>query len=204
MPKKDLTEIICVIDKSGSMYDIKNDAIEGFNTFLAEQKKQPGEATMTIVLFDTQYSFLVNGKSIQDVQELNSITYSPGGFTALLDAVGRAIDEVGQRLSNMPEEERPEKVIMAILTDGEENSSKEYSRQQVFDKIKHQKEIYKWEFIFLAAGQNAIQSAASIGINSNRAMNFVADADGIGHTYSVMGQSISSYRNSGNIDTGII
>ena len=192
--KQGLTEIICVIDKSGSMANLATDAIGGFNTFLQQQKFLPGDAIFTLTLFDTDYKIIHNGISIKTVPELTPQTYSPGGMTALFDAVGRTIDTVGQRLNKTPESERPEKIIVAILTDGQENSSKEYTRELLFDKIKLQHEIYKWEFVFLAANQNAMQAASSIGINPNNAVNFAATANGVAVAYRSVSDSVTNYR----------
>ena len=148
--KQGLSEIICIIDRSGSMGIIKNDAIGGFNTFLEEQKKLPGEATLTYIQFDTEYEVVHENKPLKDVQPINGSIYIPRGRTALLDAVGKTIDATGRRLANTPEENRPEKIIVAILTDGEENASHQYNLSKIKEMIKHQKEKYSWEFIFLA------------------------------------------------------
>lgn len=200
--KAGLTEIICVIDKSGSMDSLKSDAIGAFNTFLEQQKALPGEAKITLTLFDTDYKIVHNGVPIASVPALTLDTYVPGGMTALLDAAGRTIDKVGERLKATPENDRPEKVLMVILTDGEENSSHEYTRQQLFDKITHQKAKYNWEFIFLAANQDAIQAGQSIGVSHNFA--YAATSKGIHHAMSdrgLMGCAVASYRASGHVDT---
>lgn len=162
--KKDLTEIICVIDKSGSMGSKRSDAIGGFNRFLEDQKKEPGDAKFTLTLFDTEYKIVHNGTDIQAVSPLNEATYVPGGCTALLDAVGRTIDKVGERLTNTPENDRPERVIVVILTDGLENASKEYTRQQILDKITHQQEKYGWVFLYLGSDIQDVQFAQSVGV----------------------------------------
>jgi Mg-chelatase subunit ChlD len=189
MPNNDLTEIVCIVDKSGSMETIKTDAIGGFNQFLKEQKEIPSPASMTIVLFDTAYKFLVEGKDIQAVETLNEHTYTPGGCTALLDAVGITIDKVVERLSGIPDDQQPGKVLVAILTDGEENSSKEYNRQQIFDRIKKQTDA-GWRFLFLAANQDAFAEAGSLGIAMDSTANFAATPDGIKHAF--VGASFAS------------
>jgi Mg-chelatase subunit ChlD len=178
MPNNDLTEIVCIVDKSGSMETIKTDAIGGFNQFLKEQKEIPSPASMTIVLFDTAYEFLVEGKDIQAVEPLNERIYTPGGGTALLDAVGITIDKVVERLTGIPDDQQPGKVLVAILTDGEENSSEKYKRQQIFDRIKKQTDA-GWRFLFLAANQDAFAEAGSIGIAMDSTANFAATPDGI-------------------------
>ena len=190
MPKQGLTEIIVVMDKSGSMAGIRDDAIGAFNTFLEDQQKQSGEARLPLTLFDAGYHIIQVCSDIQNVQKLNTSTYIPGGFTALLDAVGRTIDEVGKRLSDMAEEERPERVVMAIITDGQENSSKEYNRKIVTDKIKLQEETYKWEIVFLAAGLQAMAEAQNIGIRASNRVGFEAGS-AVAYTKSVKNLSVS-------------
>ena len=123
-------------------------------------------------------------------------TYVPAGMTALLDAVGRTIDAVGQRLSDTPEAERPGKVIVAILTDGLENASKDYSRGKVSEMIQHQRDVYKWEFIFLAANQDAIASARSISIHAHDAMPFQSTGEGVRHAYASMSEEVTRRRRS--------
>jgi uncharacterized protein YegL len=192
--KEGLSEIICVIDSSGSMKLIKNDAIGGFNSFLNEQKKLPGEATLTLIQFNTDYEVIHENKPLSDVSPINDKDYIPRGSTALLDAIGKAVDSTGRRLANTPEENRPEKVIVAILTDGKENASTSYDLSKIKDMIRHQKEKYSWEFIFLGANQDAFAEAAKIGIDSKDTLNFAATDDGIRSAYSDMSNSISTYR----------
>jgi len=195
--KAGLTEIICVIDKSGSMDAIKKDAIGAFNSFLAAQKALPGEAKLTLTLFDTDYQIKLNGVDIKTVQDLTEKTYTPGGCTALLDAAGRTIDKVGERLSATQEDQKPEKVIMVILTDGEENSSKEYTHEQLMKKINHQRDTYKWEFIFLAANQDAIQAGQAIGIVHN--VNYAPTSKGLQGAVQCFSSAVASYRTGGHV-----
>jgi len=192
--KKDFSEIVCIIDRSGSMGSIKTDAIGGFNTFLEEQKKLPGDATLTYVQFDTDYEVVHENTPIQTVLPIDDKTYQPRGMTALLDAIGRTIEDVGRRLSNIPEELRPSKIIFAILTDGEENSSRKYDLPKVKEMIKLQKESYQWEFIFLGANQDAFAEAAKIGIDAKDAFNYAATGKGVRAAYSNMSASMASYR----------
>lgn len=199
--KQGLTEVIVVLDKSGSMSAIKSDTIGGFNTFVEGQKKVPGEVKLTLALFDSRgnYDLKYNGIDISDIPELNDRNYVPGGMTALIDAMGRTIDDVGNRLAKTPDYLRPEKVIMVIITDGEENDSVEYTRDQVFSKIEHQTNIYKWEFMFLGANQDAIREAAKYGISSRNTLNYKADDVGIKSVFYAANKSISSYRTCGDI-----
>lgn len=195
MPKQGLTEIVVVMDKSGSMASIRDDAMGAFNAFLEDQKKLPGEARFTLTLFDTGYKLAHTRKDIKDVPKLSTSTYVPGGFTALLDAVGRTIDEVGKRLADTPEDERPERVVMAIITDGQENSSREYNCKTVTDKIKHQEENYQWEVVFLAAGKEAMTEARNIGIRASNLVGFAAgDAGAYKCSVHSLSKNVGSYR----------
>lgn len=169
--KKDLTELIIVLDESGSMQSVVRDTIGGFNTFLETHQKMSGDAKLTLVKFDTKYEIVHNGADVRSVKPLDNKTYAPGGMTALLDAVGKTIDEVGRRLAATPEDERPEKVIFMVLTDGEENSSREYTKEQVKAKTETQKNDYKWEFVFIGADQDAWSNARGMGISNS--VNFV-------------------------------
>ncbi|MFN2204226.1 MAG: vWA domain-containing protein [Caldilineaceae bacterium] len=191
-----LSEIVCIVDRSGSMDAIRTDAIGGFNTFLADQKQEPGNARLSLVLFNHEYKLVYDNVKIDEVRPLEEKTYVPQGMTALLDAVGRTIDAVGERLSRTPEPERPAKVIVAILTDGLENASKDYSRGKVAEMIQHQREKYSWEFIFLAANQDAIASARSISIDAEDAIAFQATGAGVRHAHMQMSQEIARRRRS--------
>jgi uncharacterized protein YegL len=184
-----LTELIIVLDKSGSMSSVADDTIGGFNTMIAEQKKIAGEIKVTLALFDDEYELVHDGIPIQDIKELTAETYLPGGWTALLDAVGKTIDSVGARLTKTPEDERPSKVILAILTDGGENSSKEYQQQAIADKIKHQTEKYQWQFLFLGANQDAFAAGGDLGVCKASTTNFAATGQGVRAAYF----SVSSY-----------
>ncbi len=192
--KEGLSEIVCIIDRSGSMGAICNDAIGGFNTFLEGQKQLPGEATLTYVQFNDKYEIIHENKPLKDVKPINKKIYVPDGTTALLDAVGKTIDAVGKRLANTPEENRPEKVIVAILTDGEENSSHHYELSSIKSMIEHQRSKYSWEFIFLAANQDAFDEAEKIGIDRMNAVNFDATGAGVKVAYAAMYDSVSSHR----------
>jgi len=191
---KDKTSIICVLDRSGSMNPLINDAIGGFNKFLEEQKALPGEAEMTVVLFDDKYDVIANGKDIQKIEPLNNKTYVPRGMTALYDALGKTINEAGARFSNMPETEKPDKVICVILTDGAENSSHEFTREKIVEMTKLQQETYNWEFVYLGANQDAIAVGGSIGINVRNCVNYTADSRGTAGAYAVTSCRVSNHR----------
>ena len=159
-------EIVAVVDKSGSMSSKVNDVIGGFNSFIAEQKALPGEAYMSVVLFDTEHSVLHECVDIQKIPELTAKTYIPMGGTALLDAVGDTIDSVGKRLKNTDPDKRPDKVIFVIMTDGEENSSLKFKHKDIKEKIEHQTEKYSWEFVFIGQGLNTWDDAQRMGISA--------------------------------------
>lgn len=159
--RTDLTDITMVIDRSGSMQSIQSDAEGGINSFIEQQKQEPGEAHVTLVQFDTDYEFVHSGVPIRQVPAFKLL---PRGSTALLDAVGRAINETGARLAAMEETQRPGLVVFVIVTDGEENSSREFTRDQIRTMVEHQQSAYKWQFTFLAANQDAFAAGGSMGI----------------------------------------
>ena len=186
------------------MAAIKQDAIGGFNTFLEEQKKVPGECVFTYTQFNQNYDVVYNGIKLQDMKPLNEDTYVPAGMTAMLDAIGRTVDEVGIRLNHTPEPEKPEQVILVILTDGEENSSREYSWERVAEMLKHQTEKYGWRVIFLAQNLDSQATARKMGLNSNLSNVYVANMmkGGGGYRSAVRAASYAaaSSRTTGGID----
>lgn len=187
-------EIVCIVDRSGSMSNIKTDAIGGFNQFLAAQQALPGEANFTLVLFDDRYETPQNAIDLKAAEPMTDATFVPRGGTALFDAVGRTIDALGQRftLSDV----KPEKVIVAILTDGEENSSREYTQSRISGMIRHQESKYGWEFIFLAANQDAFAAGAQLGIKLQNTANFAATGQGVRDAYAATSCLVGNYRNS--------
>jgi len=172
------SEIAFVLDRSGSMKSCQQAAIEGFNQFLADQQKTDGLAKLTLVLFDDEYLVPISSIPVEEVVSLTDDTYQPRGCTALLDAIGQTIDNLGQRLAALAEKDRPGQVIVAILTDGLENASQRFTWKEIAGKIKHQTDTYKWIFLFLGANQDAIATAANLSIAANNAANYVADAAG--------------------------
>lgn len=191
MPKD---EIVLIIDKSGSMDAIKDDAIGGFNSFLTEQKDIERDANVTFVLFDDRYDLIHNGKDIHEVDELTKKTYRPSGTTALLDAVGRTVDRVGERLNELTNSEKPENVIVFILTDGMENASSDYTKDQVKEMIQHQESKYSWEFIYGGANQDAFEEAGGLGIKAQNTFNFEATGQGTREAYENSSDMVASYR----------
>ena len=167
--RKDLTDITLVVDRSGSMQICKSDAEGGINSFIEEQKKADGDADLTLVQFDTEYDFIHRGTPIQDIPKYNLI---PRGMTALLDAVGRGINEVGERLDKIPEDDKPGCVIFVIVTDGHENSSKEFKVDKIREMIEHQQSKYNWKFTFLGADAASFVEATNMGINKDAIVIF--------------------------------
>jgi len=197
--KKDFSEIITVLDRSGSMEFLWADAIGGFNNFLKEQQKEPGSAKLTLVHFDTEYEMPINGVNIQDVKpicqsEEGSVQVQPRGMTALLDALGKTIHDVGNRLEKTPENERPEHVIFAVITDGQENSSKEFTRDQIKKMIELQTNDYNWNFVFLSADVNAMYDSQTYGFQVANTMSFSNTADGFAKGYSRISTYVSGTR----------
>jgi hypothetical protein len=176
---KNLTEIAFILDRSGSMKSCAVGAIAGFNQFLKTHQDQPGKARFTLVLFDDQYEVPCASLPIEEVTALDETIFLPRGMTALLDAIARTIDELGSRLAAEPEENRPGQVIVAILTDGLENASARFTWGDVSSRIKHQAEVYKWEFLFLGANQDAIATAAQMCIAAENAATIAGDIIGI-------------------------
>jgi len=192
--KEGLTEIISLVDRSGSMQSILDDAIGGFNTFLRSQQDQPGEAKLSLILFDHEYQIVHQAVDIQQVEPLNQDTYVPRGSTALLDAVGKTIDAVGERLAATAESEKPSQVIVSILTDGYENASQTYSKPKVAEMIKHQTEKYNWAFEFQAANMDAFAAAKELSIAPDRVVQFEATSEGVREAFDQQSQRISAIR----------
>ena len=191
---KDLvTEIVCIIDKSGSMHSIKNDAIGGFNTFIEEQKKLEGKANVSLVLFNTEYSPVYYNKPLNEVESLNEKTFQPVGGTALLDAIGRTLNEL---MTKEGSEIAPDKYLVVILTDGEENSSREYTNEAIKKIIEDLRAKGNWEFAYLGANQDAFSVAGGMGISVSNSMNFTADSKDTQILYRKMSKMSASYRSS--------
>ena len=189
--KENLVEMVFILDRSGSMSGLEDDTIGGYNSLIEKQKKEEGEAFVTTVLFDDQYELLHDHVRLQDVPTLTNKEYFPRGMTALLDAVGSTINRIGKRLSDTPEEERPEKVMIMITTDGMENASREFTTEQVKKMIKHQQEKYNWTFMFLGADIDAVKEAGKIGISATFAKNYTKSAKGVSSVYDSVSASMS-------------
>lgn len=188
-----LSELVFILDKSGSMSGLEADTIGGFNSMLLKQQALPGECRITSVLFDNNYELLHDRIDIKAVSPLSEKEYQVGGSTALIDAIGRTINKIATVQKNTAPEYRAENVIFVIITDGMENSSREYSPKKVKAMIEEQKKG-GWEFIFLGANIDAIETAGSFGISADRAQNFLADSDGVELNFKVMSKAIAGMR----------
>lgn len=194
---KDATHIAVLLDRSGSMGDIKDDAIGGFNCFLKEQKAAGANATLTLVQFDTESTDVVHESTpILEVPDLNHQTFQPRGGTPLLDALGQTIDSTGRALAAIPEVNRPNKVVFVVITDGQENSSHQHTKASVKEKIDHQSDQYNWQFVFLGANQNAFDEAGAVGIAMHNAANFAPARMQV--AFAATAANVASYRRSGN------
>lgn len=181
--RENSTEMVFVLDRSGSMSGLAADTIGGFNELIEKQKKIDGDAYVTTVLFDHEYEVLHDHVALGEVAPLTDKEYFARGSTALLDAVGRTIDSVGARLAAAPEEERPEHVVFVITTDGRENSSREYTAKQVREMVEHQQQKYSWQFVFLGANMDAVSEARNLGISAKYAADFTPTGRGVNRMY---------------------
>lgn len=197
--KKNFTELVLILDKSGSMSGLENDTIGGFNSMLEKQKTVDGECRITTVLFDNTYTLLHDRIDIQAVSPMTNAEYSVGGSTALLDAIGLTINKLVSVQKNTSEDYRADKVMFVIITDGEENSSRKYSVDKVRSMSEHEKKKYGWEFIFLGANIDAVQTAQRFGIGADRAVDYVPDAKGTQLNFEAMAKTVACYRMTGAV-----
>lgn len=192
------TDVTIILDRSGSMEAIATDVIGAFNQFLAAQQREPGDCRLTLVQFDNVYETVYSSTPIADVPKLTTKTFVPRGSTALLDAIGRTIDDTGRRLSALPESDRPDRVLIVIITDGLENSSSDYTRDRVLEMITTQRDVYYWTFLFLAANQDAIEAGARIGVGAAHSMNWNATGAGVAAASLAMSKAVSRFRSTGD------
>ena len=192
--KKNLTELVFILDKSGSMSGLEADTIGGFNAMIDKQRREAGEALVSTVLFDRDCTVIHDRVNLADVPKLTEREYCPGGCTALLDALGGAIHHIGSVHKYAREEDVPERTLFVITTDGMENASRRYTSDQVKAMIQRQKAKYDWEFLFLGANIDAVETAGRYGIAPDRAVNYHADREGTRLNYRVVGEAISSVR----------
>lgn len=193
--KQNLTELVFILDRSGSMSGLEDDTIGGYNSMIEKQKTAEGDALITTILFDNDYEILHDRVDLNVLAPLTHKDYFVRGSTALLDAMGRAIQTTLQRRRSTPKEQQPAKTIFVITTDGAENSSREYSADQIKQLVKKQTDE-GWEFLFLGANIDAVQTAASYGISQDRAAQYHADKQGVGTSYNTLGDAIYAMRQS--------
>lgn len=194
-----LTEMVFILDRSGSMYGLEKDTIGGFNSMLLKQKEEDGEAFVTTVLFDNEYQILHDRLPAKEVPEMTDNEYKPRGSTALIDAIGRTIRHIVNIHKYQRKEDVPANTIFVIITDGMENASHIYSSDKVKKMIEHEKEKYGWEFIFLGANIDAVETARHFGISEDRAVNYNCDSQGTRLNYEVVSDAVSCCRMSAPI-----
>lgn len=184
--RNDLVELVFVIDASGSMSSLTDETIGGFNSLIEQQKKDKGETRITAVLFNNRVKKIYDNTDVNSIEPLNENTYVTTGMTALYDGIGIAIDSVGERLAATPEDERPEKVMVVVITDGNENSSMRYSFDDVKSRIDHQQSKYSWEFMFLGADLSSVNEAQSLGFNPSYSKQYTASKKGTQTVYAAV------------------
>ena len=198
--KKNLTELVFILDRSGSMQGLEADTIGGFNAMLEKQKKEPGEAFVSTILFNDHTQVLHDRVKIEAVEPITHREYYVRGCTALLDAIGGAIHHIGNIHKYARSEDVPEHTLFVITTDGMENASRRYTSQQVKTMIQRQKEKYGWEFLFLGANIDAVETAGSLGIAPDRAVNYHCDSEGTRLNYEVVSQAVTAVRCCATLD----
>jgi len=198
--KKGLTELVFILDKSGSMGGLESDTIGGFNAMLARQQAVEGECLVTTVLFDNRYELLHDRIDLRAVSPMTDKEYQVGGSTALLDAVGRTVNKIGSAQKNTAEDYRAEKVMFVIITDGEENASREFSAEKVKALIEQRKSKDGWEFIFLGANIDAVETAGRFGVAPDRAFDYLADSEGTQLNFKIMTKAVTAFRKKGIVE----
>ncbi|MBQ3665750.1 MAG: hypothetical protein II919_06560 [Lachnospiraceae bacterium] len=192
--KKGITEIVFILDRSGSMSGLEADTIGGYNSMIEKQKKEEGDAIITTVLFDDQVEKIHDRVSLENVSKITDKEYFVRGCTALLDAIGQSIHYISGKQKEVPKEERPEKTLFIITTDGMENSSKEYSYEKVKHMVEKKKKKHGWEFLFLGANIDAVKVAGQFGISADRAVNYECDSAGTQLNFNVLSKAVSRVR----------
>ena len=198
--KKNLSEIVFLLDRSGSMSGLEKDTIGGFNAMIEKQKEEQGEALISTVLFDHEMKVLHDRVPVQDVKPISETDYQVRGCTALLDAMGGAIHHIGNVHKYARNEDVPEHTIFVITTDGMENASSHYSSSKVRTMVERQKEKYGWEFLFLGANMDAIAAAKDFGIEEDKAVEYRSDDIGTRLNYAVMSEAICEFRTKGTVE----
>ena len=198
--KKNFTELVFILDRSGSMSGLEADTIGGFNAMIEKQKKAEGKALVSTVLFDNVSEVIHDRVNIMDIRPMTDRDYTVGGCTALLDAIGGAIHHIGNVHKYARQEDVPEHTMFVIITDGMENASRFYRSERVKQMIERQKERYGWEFLFLGANIDTVETAGRFGIGADRAVNYHSDRRGTRLNYEVLSEAISAVRCSASLD----
>jgi hypothetical protein len=191
------TSINILLDRSGSMQKVSDDTVGGLNSFLNEQRKVKGDAVVSLATFSTDYTLIHDFVPLEQVGDLSSKTYNPAGFTALLDSIGKMVNGTGAKLAAMKEEERPSQVLFVIISDGEENRSKEFTRSKIFEMISHQRDKYNWNFVYIGCNQEQIQEAVNLGIAPANAAVYDQTKGGTRRLFKSISENATSYRISG-------
>ncbi len=194
MSRANHSHILFLLDRSGSMGAIKSAVIEGFNAFITSQREVVGTADFTLIQFDDKYEAVFKDVDLSEVPMLTDHNFIPRGMTALLDAMGRAIDELGWTLKSKKEADRPEKVIVAVLTDGQENASVKFTQNEVRKRIEHQQSFYNWEFMFLSADPMSLEMSREVGFKDNKRFAFTADAKDTKRVFNAMSEEVAMCR----------
>lgn len=194
--KKSSAFIVMLVDKSGSMSLIKQGAIDGFNNFVKAQLEIKDDSLATVCLFDSEYLYIVDKQPLKDVALLDNYNYIPKGSTALNDALGSTINKVSQQIVSMPEKKRPSKVIVCIISDGEENASQEYTQEQIKSLIEYRKEHFKWEFVFIGTNQDIVKTRKAYSFDAKATFAFNATSKGVQEGYDMMSCYVTNVRSS--------
>ena len=202
--KKNLTELVFILDRSGSMGGLEKDTIGGYNSMLKQQRQVDGECVITTVLFDHHCELLHDRINLRAVKPITGKEYFVGGSTALLDAIGMTIRKIAAAQKNTAEAYRAEKVMFVIITDGEENASRQYSARQVREMIRLEKERYGWEFIFLGANIDAVETAGQFGISADRAVDYVPDGRGTELNFRMISETVATFRACGAVPSACL
>lgn len=197
--KKNLTELVFILDRSGSMSGLEDDTIGGFNSFIDKQKNVDGKCLVSTVLFNSRSKIIYDRVSLDEISKMTRSDYVPGGSTALIDAMGDAIHHIKNVHKYIREEDVPNNTVFVIITDGQENDSHKYSSDEVKAMVNKQKEM-GWEFIFLGANIDAVETAKQYGIDENRSVRFHNDDKGIKNNFAVLGKALYRLRESGEIE----
>ncbi len=192
--KNNKTELVFILDRSGSMSGLESDTIGGFNSLIEKQRKQEGECYVSVVLFDNESEVLYDRVKLEDVRRMTEDDYTVRGCTALIDAIGGAVKHIRNIHKYARPEDVPEHTMFVIMTDGMENASHRYSSEKVKEMIEHEKEKYGWEFLFIGANIDAVKTAGRYGIGANRAVNYHADSRGTAIVYGAVSESIGNMR----------